>query len=73
MPNPNGPSGSRGPRGRTGLRGPKGDVGAWPAEAFDLLMARLEALQEQLDDVKGRLAELEEATLHRQRQRVRPG
>jgi len=73
MPKPERRPSGRGPRGRTGNRGPKGDPGQWPAAAFDLVMDRIEGLQEQLDDIKARLAELEEATPHRQTQRLKRG
>jgi len=61
--------GTRGERGRTGRQGPRGQTGAWPADAFDLLSGRIDFLQEQLDDVRVKIAEIQEIVPLRRRQR----
>jgi hypothetical protein len=38
----------------------KGDRGTWPSEAFDMLSGRIDFLQAQLDDVREKLAEIQE-------------
>jgi hypothetical protein len=51
---------SRGPRGHTGKAGPKGEPGAWPAEAYDLLQAQMDAIRQEVSQLRERMDQLTE-------------